>query len=702
LKSINERLIALVVITTGISSVVTQLLVIREFLSQFNGNEFVVALILFNWLLLGGIGTMLAKMADRGATTVWLSRLSLLLVALAPLEIYAIRELREIFFIHGASVGFYPTLIYTLLTIAPYCLVLGFVLPYSLSVAEKLIPNYPGTRIYITDNIGDVTGGALFSFALVNFLTPFQALFFANVPLVIAAFLLMPRSERRKITFTAGLGFSLGALVFGLYIERPSLATMEGDMAYYEESRYGRIEVHQADGQQTLFLDGVPLFSSQNLTLAEETVHYPLSQLDTVNQVLLISAEGGIMKEITKYQPEQVDYVEIDPRITQVQFRFDLLKKLPSLNVIHQDGRAFLKETDNGYDAILLNLPEPDTFQLNRFYTDRFFELAQKRLNPDGIFLFSVSGIDNYLSKAQRQKISSLYRTAQTQFEQILMLPGDRIYFLCRNAPLRPDIPKLLDAKGIETTYIQGYYYGNITQSRIDRLRDEVIADTPVNRDYAPNMIRIMFSEWFSQYASTPTLFMALIAVLAAIYFILITREEFVLFSTGCLTMGSEILVIFAFQIFFGYIYYQIGLIVTVFLAGLLPGAVFGERLRRHGRQVLIITDALLIALLLLFIASVYIVGDHLPLGSFLFFGFMVSAACGCQFPVALYLRGSSQSAAIQSFSADLIGAAAGTLITSVLLIPYVGILWAAAALVGIKAASLVLIRTDHDIHIQT
>jgi len=36
-----------IIITTGISSVATQLVVIREFLSQCNGNELVAALILF-------------------------------------------------------------------------------------------------------------------------------------------------------------------------------------------------------------------------------------------------------------------------------------------------------------------------------------------------------------------------------------------------------------------------------------------------------------------------------------------------------------------------------------------------------------------------------------------------------------------------------------------------------------------------------
>lgn len=702
MKNAVERRIALVVITTGVSSVVTQLVVIREFLSLFRGNEFVVALILFNWLLLGGIGTMLARAAGKRAGLARLAFFSLLLAALSPLELYAIRELRDLVFLHGASIGFFPTFSYTLLTLVPYCLLLGFVLPYSLSTAARLIPGYPGTRIYITDNIGDVAGGALFSFALVIFCSPFQALLLANLPLLAAVFYLMPAERRLKPAFLGSLLACLAALAFGLLMERPSLSPAEGELAYYEQSRYGRIEVHAARGQHTLFLDGVPLFSSENITLAEETVHYPLSQLESADRVLLISAEGGIMKELAKYEPETVDYVEIDPRLTEVQFRFGLIEKIPGLNVIHQDGRAFLKQSRKTYDAIVLNVPEPDTFQLNRFYTDRFFELAKRRLAPGGILSFSTDGIDNYLSKTQQEKISSLYRTAQKSFAHILLLPGARTYFLCSDQPIHSDIPKRLKEKGIGTSYIQGYFYGNITQTRINRINDQILAEAPINRDYAPNMIRLMFSEWFTQYASSPAFFIFLILGLCLVYFILITREEFVLFSTGCLTMGSETLVIFAFQIFFGYIYFQIGLIVTVFLAGLLPGAVFGERLRKKGARVLLATDTALITLLLIFIAGIYLLGDRLPHGSFLAFGFAVSAVCGCQFPVALYLRGSSQKAAIQSFSADLIGAAAGTLVTSVVLIPYAGLLWTALALAALKTSSLLIIRTSHDMHIAT
>jgi len=59
---------------------------------------------------------------------------------------------------------------------------------------------------------------------------------------------------------------------------------------------------------------------------------------------------------------------------------------------------------------------------------------------------------------------------------------------------------------------------------------------------------------------------------------------------------------------------------------------------------------------------------------------------------VALYLRGGDSPAAVRSFSADLIGAACGTVITSVVLIPDCGILWAAAGLIGLKLTSLIVI----------
>jgi len=125
--------------------------------------------------------------------------------------------------------------------------------------------------------------------------------------------------------------------------------------------------------------------------------------------------------------------------------------------------------------------------------------------------------------------------------------------------------------------------------------------------------------------------------------------------------MGAEVLVIFAFQIFYGYIYLQIGIIITIFLLGLLPGALFGERFRGQGRKTLLITDMLMIVLMGLLILIVEYMGRPLPVHFFMTFGFLISLLCGFQFPVALYLRGGDAPAVTRTFSADLIGAACGT-----------------------------------------
>jgi spermidine synthase len=684
-----------VVIATGISSVVTQLLIIREFLAQFQGNEFIIALILFNWLILGGIGTILARWVTRdlwGATANRLGWLSLILAMLPGVQILAIRFLRDVFFIHGSSVGFYPTLAFSFLIVSPYCLMVGFVLPYSLFVIRAKNPDYPGARIYIIDNLGDVSGGALFSFALVFLVSPLKAVFLANLPLILATSLLFYTFSRSRVAVYLGVGLTLVILIACIFLEPISLLPREGNLVYYKESRYGRIEVQQDHEQYTLFVGGTPLFGSQNLTMAEETVHYPLAQLPRVHHVLLISAEGGIMTELEKYRPDSVDYVELDPKVAEVGFRFGLIKRIPNMKVIYQDGRAYLANSNKIYDAIIVNLSEPDTFQINRFFTDRFFDLARRHLAPHGVLSFAMKGFENYLAEPQRQKLSSLYNTVNDYFSHVLLLPGQKIFFLCSSQPINTDIPALLDRKHISTRYIKGYYYGNLTHERIKRLNDLMDPKAPKNSDDYPQLMRLMFQQWFAKFSTSPIGFIAVLAVVCIVYLTRISSEEFALFSTGFTVMGSELLVIFAFQIFFGYIYLQIGLIVTVFLAGLLPGAWFGDRFRNRSKQTLALADGLLILLMGLLIVALKQGGYHLPVSFFLFYGFVISLICGFQFPVALYLRGGEAPAVTQTFSADLIGAAFGTLMTNVVLIPYFGIIWAAAGLIGLKLLSLMVI----------
>ena len=686
-----------VVVATGIASVAVQLVCVREYLAQFQGNEIVIALIFFCWLVFGGVGTVVAKgfrtRVLQPSPTI-LAFLSCLLVIFSVSQVVAIRWLRDLVFIHGTSVGFYSTLGYVAMTLFPYALLVGFVLPYSLSVARYRSARYPGNWIYMADNAGDVAGAAIFSFVLVHWLTPFQVLLVVHLPLLASLLLLESAISRRS---AAASVLAVVVLVTGAVFEDRLLPSREGRRLYYAESRYGRIEVIESAGAVSIFSDGVPSLFSQDPTLAEEIVHIPLSQVDRPRRLLLVSAVGGMMAEVAKYRPDRVDYVELDPLTAQLQLRFDLLTPIRGLTVIAQDARAYLSHASTRYDAILVSLPEPETYQVNRFYTAGFFELAKNHLAPGGVFSFGIDGVANYISEIRQQKLSSLANTAGTYFSHVMLMPGQRLLFVCRDRPMRTDIPLLLEQKGIDTRHIHRYFAGDLTGQRIRQLNDAVDPGIGRNLDLSPRLMRLAFVGWLARHGESSCWFALALSVAALAYLTRITRPQWVLLTTGCVNIGAEMVTIFTFQTLYGYVYLQIGVLVTVFLAGLLPGAWAGGRFTGNRRRALMTGDLLLCLLLVLFALILVVARQGMP-GMVLYgFGLAVSFCCGFQFPLALMVSGDSAAAAAQSFSADLVGAAIGVLLVSLVLIPFIGILWAALCLAGIKFISFLVAGAIHE-----
>jgi spermidine synthase len=151
-----------------------------------------------------------------------------------------------------------------------------------------------------------------------------------------------------------------------------------------------------------------------------------------------------------------------------------LLKTFPALNIIAMDGRAWLKKTGKRYDAIIIDLPDPDTFQLNRFYTAEFFSLTREKLSEKGVLSFSVNSYENYISDITKKKLSSIYNTLTQYYKNVIIIPGGAVFFICSEGLLKYDIPSLLKKRSIDTQYIQYYYYGNVTNDRINQVRGSI------------------------------------------------------------------------------------------------------------------------------------------------------------------------------------------------------------------------------------
>ncbi|MBW1767229.1 MAG: hypothetical protein JRJ65_09300 [Deltaproteobacteria bacterium] len=681
------------IIGIGISSITVQLITIREFLSQFHGNEITISLVLFCWLLLTGAGSLITKFVRRPSLTLY--ALLTLLIALWPLlHIIFIRTFRDAVIIHGTSPGFYQIFFYIMGTTTPYCLLVGFILPYALKVLNESNSHFTSGELYITDSIGDISGGVLFSFILVYWVKPFMTIAITSSLLIIVVFPLLISSRRHLLLLSAVLATSLFYL-FSLnsHYETSTLSKQYGDIVRYLESPYGRIVITGEGGQHTFWESGIPLYSDANIMNSEEKVHYPLSQMERIENVLLVSGGlGETLGEVSKYNPGHIDYVELDPYLTDVAQNLGFLKETPFLTIINTDGRNYIKRTEKRYDAIIVDLPDPDTFQINRFFTSEFFSLSKKILSKGGVLSFGLKYSPNYISDVRKKKLSAIYNTARLHFENVMILPGGEAYFLCRDGELWTDIPARLEMKSIETSYIAGFYYGNVTRERIRELQKNLDRKEYINTDFEPRVMNILFQEWFMMHGASPKAFIFIFLTLTILYLIFMKREEYVLFSTGLTTMGVEMLVIFIFQVMYGYIYLKIGAIITIFLLGLLPGAIMGNFFKGKKLANLIVTDIILSGLLLVFFVWISFFKGELHQLYFLSYCFVFSFFCGYQFPAATGIIGEERSPAAGCLAADLMGAAVGTLATGTLLIPLWGIRSAIIFLILIKISSNMVI----------
>ncbi len=709
----TKRIIWLV-IATGIASIATQLVVIREFLTLFSGNEFVISITLFNWLFLGGCGTILLRIILKFIRPSYFhaSILSFVLCIIGTIQIPIFRLLHNTIFIMGSSTGFYQVIAFTFLASAPYCILLGYLLPFSLALARNNEKRFLSSTIYIADNFGDALGGAVFSFFLVWFFTPVQAVFISSLPLLFLAFYICKRQEtrdrrqerkdkmeniksRKKETefifcITACI-FSIVIMTACLFLEPHTLARNKIKPEFYKETPYARVAAYKSSQGYVFFQNNIPLFDTKNLIQAEKTVHYPLSQIENHESILLISAVSGMFSEIEKYPFKRVDYVEIDPQVSKALFDYSFLKPLDKMNVIHKDARFFLEHSNIRYDAVILNLSDPDTFQANRFFTKEFFDVVRQHLTDRGVFSFSITGFNNYPSTSMVEKISSLYVTLETCFQNILVLPGSEMFFMAKkSSDFDLDIPALLKKADIKTSYIENYFQADLIQERVNQLYDFIDKDSSQNRDFSPSLIKISFNEWFEKFQTSPLIFGIIIGGIFLVYILFINGVQSLLFFTGFFAMAAQIMIIFAFQIFFGYIYLKIGFIITLFLAGLLCGAYLGEKTDKTlAKAWMVKADICLIFLMTGLIVLLKFLPCVLREELFGLTAFCFGLLCGFEFPCGAKIKQENLSKITALFAADLAGASFGVLIFSLVLLPSLGLVNAGIVLVLIKLSGL-------------
>jgi spermidine synthase len=697
----TRRLVLLAVGGLGVSAVMTQLVLMRELLGAFSGNELVFGISLGSWLLLTGAGTWLgrssARLKDPARTLV----VGLVLVAIIPLmQVVAVRVLRDVVFLRGAAVGVTGTVLGSLALLFPFCLVSGALLTLACALLDSRVARREGAsaigRVYVADSLGSIGGGILFSFVLVPWLDHFALLCFPaalNLLLAIA----LARHFRRRLLLASTVIVTAGLAFHVTLIDADDITTAiqhwGQPTVFRANSPYGRLVVTDDSGQLTFYENGVPVISTHNIDQVEETVHYAMSQRPDARQVLLLGGGvAGTAREILRYGVGEVTYVEIDPLIITAGRRF-LPENLADARIktVATDGRRFVQQTGGRYDVVIVDVPDPSTSQLNRFYTAEFYAEVRRILTPDGVLAFALGHYENYVSPGLARLLASAHRTLRLSFGQVRMIPGGRVFFLASDGPLFLDIAARLEQRGLATKLVNRHYLdAMLAPDRLADLDRAVAQPAEINTDFSPALYYYYLRHWLSQFTVRTGFLGGVLLVLLTAYLLGLRTVPRVIFAAGFAAAALEVVLLLGFQVLYGSLYRQVGLVVTAFMAGLAVGAWrVNRRLDRKAiagfspiRLLLLLSCAIAgLAVLLPFILPQLgrldvLTGSVLTgQGVVLLLTFLLAALVGGQFPLA-GATGSGEAAvtAARLYSADLVGAALGALLVSTLLIPLLGV----------------------------
>ena len=752
----NERILIASIAALGATCLGSQILILRELLKIFYGNELYIAVILGSWLFLISVGSLVfGRLADRIKNDIkCFSFLLIALSAVIPASIFLCRSIKPLFGLNpGEIVGLTIALYSSLAAICAFCVPYGFLFALGCKIYARLSGDgAKGTgKIFSFEAAGGIAGGIAVSLILLNRLTPCHIAFLFALLNLVFAFTLLYIFRPKKTKFAAYISLILilsiviawatGAIKkINDFSERLSWRPFH--LLKSEDSIYGNISALSEGPQISFYSNGLFLFSFPDELTAEETIHYALLSHPNAKNVLLVGGGiNGALNELYKYNLSSIDYVELDPLLIKMaeevmgeKTRQDLSNSV--LRVIKGDGRFYVKTSKKTYDIIIITAPDPCTIQINRLYTAEFFKEAKKRLRKNGLLSITCEASENYIGPEMAEYLGSVYRTLKEAGFVIRIVPGETIRFLAFNG--KNDIPEIdaeffrraLEKKGIKTLFVRDYYLNSELSGERCAYAKEMITGvkhSSINTDFKPISYYYDIMLWAAYFQSGLKRVLGFLNEKRVWYLILFVYGLILLFysqkekhrdkavfiaigTTGFAEMAIEINIMLAFQVIYGYLYYRLGFIITSFMAGLFVGAyTITKRLHliksplaalKKSKIALGVISFLLIPIFK--ILSIQTTQWPLRIGANLIFPllmFLTGIVGGFQFPIAnkIILAKKTEVGKIAGslYGTDVIGGMLGAILVATILVPLIGIFQCLAAVGFLSVISGIIIARD-------
>jgi len=741
------------VFSYGLFTIAAQSLLFREFLTTFEGNDISVGIFFGSWFL--WVAAAAASVNSSKRLAEWLTRnLELLFVLYLPAfvaQFTLIVEARELAGLESYALWSVRAILAVSMVVnAPLSIITGLLFPAACRWVRQ-----DGTQavahVYVVEGLGSFAGGLGVTVLLWLGASPAQIFLILGLVVSLSVYVvrLAVVFQRPGGSTAAACGLAcLGAALFGIGLARDFDAVMMQHVRLAKWRKLlepgglaGAFQTPQAEylygtyrDQWVAVREGSVCEALPDEETAGRTAAITLCQNPNAESVLVIGSGLGLcerflqlpqIKSLTWVHPDSEYALRVENFIPAGLRINDARFGRPA-----GDIRAMLKTQEHSYDIIILNLPDATSSVLNRYYTVEFYELLKQSLRPDGVVAVRVTAGENIMGTELINLGASVRLTLQAVFAKMVLTPGEQSWFIASDSGrLSPDPAVLRDRfASIERAEAVFSAQGLLSVYLPDRaaaaLQSYAQADLPesllLNRDSRPltHLYSLLLTAKQSgaaltrlakllTFAGLPVFLVPVLVflVLRALYVLGSVGGEarssfdtsFLVFSTGAVGIGAVIVLMYLYQTYFGSLYLHIGVVSSLFMAGLTAGAALARRLLEKGAfksgraaarlQVLLFIVLGLHTLIIAGIASVSpqqwartVAGHGLWQSGHLLFGaaFVLCGLCaGCYFPIGARqlsdCRFEVARTGAKLETADHVGAAVGGVLTSLVLVPVLG-----------------------------
>jgi spermidine synthase len=287
---------------------------------------------------------------------------------------------------------------------------IGAEIPLLMTLLQRIRKQDAGSAtadLFAADYIGALIGGLAFPFLLLPLLGQTRGALLVGMVNAVAgaavAFFLFKVTARRRLALAGGtivvlavLGFAFAQSDAFLRYARDEL--YEDPVVYSETTPYQDIVVTESapvvpgPTDTRLFLNGDLQFSSIDEYRYHESLVHP-ALAGTRDRVLILGGGDGLaMREVLKYPDvrEAVE-VELDPSVLRLARENPRIAELnnnsltdPRVTVVTADAFTWLRDARERFDAVIIDMPDPDSTATAKLYSEEFYSLAQHSLAPGG------------------------------------------------------------------------------------------------------------------------------------------------------------------------------------------------------------------------------------------------------------------------------------------------------------------------------